>query len=50
MAKLDPIIGRYVTLSQDGKDFRIYFEERMVPVSRYCVFIRQAHIPVSLDI
>ena len=27
MAKLDPIIGRYVTLSQGGKNFRIYFEE-----------------------
>ena len=37
MAKLDPIIGRYVTLSQGGKDFRIYFEENGTGIPLLCL-------------
>ena len=43
MAKLDPIIGRYVTLSQGGKDFRIYFEENGSGIPLLCLHTAGAH-------
>ena len=43
MGELEPIVGRYITLEEEGKDYRIYFEESGNGIPLVCLHTAGAH-------
>ena len=43
MGKLEPIVGRYITLEEEGENYRIYFEESGNGIPLVCLHTAGAH-------